>query len=107
MVPPVCNICGEGNAITIPDGKIAIPSEFGQELGDVDLTCEQLQLEVGSFIPADICPLITPFISVPCGCGPASTGDAPTDDAPTDDSAAAHAAAFWSLAAVAALVVAV
>jgi len=64
---PPCNICGDGNVITILDAIVTIPS--GE--GTLTVTCEEFQIAaLGGQVPANLCPLVPTLIGTPCGCSP-------------------------------------
>jgi hypothetical protein len=57
-----CNICGEGRAVTSPDGIVEIPTQ-------PDRTCSELMqaAAIGNINEAQ-CSLLHPFVLGPCGC---------------------------------------
>jgi len=75
-----CNICGEGNVITIPDGLISLPT--GEVEGEA--SCQEVQELGGNLIPPDFCPFISALTAVPCGCAPEGEVEPPAlSDAPS------------------------
>jgi hypothetical protein len=77
----VCEICGEGNVVTIPDGEVTIPTQGSFTCSDLETSAS-----MGLINPAQ-CNLLTPFVEEPCGCGdgePADPTDAPEPADPTD-----------------------
>ena len=58
----VCDICGNGGNITIPDGIVQIPTQPNR-------TCAKLyDAAIGGNISQVQCSLLPPFTSTPCGC---------------------------------------
>jgi hypothetical protein len=57
-----CNICGEGMAVTIPDGIVEIPTQPNR-------SCSELiqAAAIGNINEAQ-CSLLQPFVLGPCGC---------------------------------------
>jgi hypothetical protein len=80
--PFVCNICGEGKEVTIPDGVVSIPTQGDQ-------TCAALvgAASVG-LIPEAGCPILVSLTQIPCGCRevvtPTTTPESGAPVAPTD-----------------------
>jgi hypothetical protein len=78
---PPCVICGEGNAITNPEGIVVFPNQ-------PDLTCAQVETAgLDGFIAASFCPFLSSFLEE-CFCAPTSPSPptatpAPVTDAPT------------------------
>lgn len=64
---PPCNICGEGNEVTLFDREVIIPRE------DIVTTCAEFSEEgLNGLIPAESCPLAVGLVFVLCGCTPAT-----------------------------------
>ena len=78
----VCEICGEGLSVTVPDGVVSIPTQG-------DFACSELETSasMGLIAPGQ-CALLPPFVTDPCGCE--GSGPSPTDEpapSPTDEPA--------------------
>ena len=78
----VCEICGEGLSVTIPEGVVSIPTQG-------EFTCSELEMSasMGLIAPGQ-CALLTSFVTEPCGCE--GSGPSPTDEpepSPTDEPA--------------------
>ena len=79
----ICNICGEGKEITIPDGVVSIPRP-----GEEDRTCAVLQGagDAGQ-ITLEECVGLQFLTQVPCGCMDGSSVPTETTNLPTSPSA--------------------
>ena len=68
----VCEICGEGLSVTVPDGVVSIPTQG-------DFACSELETSasMGLIAPGQ-CALLPPFVTDPCGCE--GSGPSPTDE---------------------------
>ena len=73
---PFCNICGDGNMVTMPDAIVSIPSLEDFSCADYEAAAD------ASAIDADQCDLLQPFTSAVCGCAPMSGGNATSTEAP-------------------------
>jgi len=70
---PPCNICGEGNTITIMDPIVIIPGE------DVRPTCKEFDEGAwAGHVPAELCPLTVGLVSSLCGCAAAAVPKSPS-----------------------------
>jgi len=71
----VCDICGGGRVPTIPDGLVEIPTQ-----GTLNCTQIETAANIGGILEAQ-CPLLQPFVQVPCGCAEILPTDSPAVDA--------------------------
>jgi hypothetical protein len=70
----VCALCGAGMDITIPDGVVNIPTQ-------PDRTCAELEVAAAAgAITKPQCPLLQPFVTIPCGCMPITPTPAPIEE---------------------------
>lgn len=74
---PPCNVCGEGNQVTILDPIVVIPGQ------DAQPTCSEFaEGGFAGYIPAAMCPLAAGLIFELCGCSPKPDVVAPMTLAP-------------------------
>jgi hypothetical protein len=70
----VCNICGDGNMVTLPDAIVSIP--------DVDdMSCANYEASA-SGLDADMCDALLQFTSAVCGCTSMSGENTTATEAP-------------------------
>jgi hypothetical protein len=95
----VCNICGEGRIMTLPENVVesmAFPIQQMHEVegrNDIIITCNDLQRSGSMGLISSIeCPLVQPFVQDLCGCVvvPITNNEKPggeqTEEDPTNDS---------------------
>ena len=73
---PVCNICGDGNMVTIPDAIVSID-------GQDDLSCADYEAAAPG-LDAEECDLLLQVTSAFCGCAPMSGENTTATEAPGD-----------------------